>query len=337
MILDSEYYSNFSSYLYALLTCALACFVWLLFNKIRASMPSNKIENPTNYASRLPNFGKDTDESTKAETKREEKTEICTSLSCIRCSKSVYSVEKLLTKWSIIEQQFKTDQNTKNRIRNGILNTSKRLEMYETNQQEPTLFYLEGLPSQIWYNSHMYASEVSILENRSTFDVFKREFMNVYQDLNIGWVANKVPSGGWYLFYLINQGVKNEQNCLKCPRIVETIEGLTSAMLDCAFGNVVFSVLLPGTSIARHCGPTNVRIRCHVPLQVPRGYYISVAGEQQTWREGKTLVFDDSFYHEVYCYGNINEPRVVLMIDLWHPSLLLREQEMIKKLFSPQQ
>ena len=329
MVLEGNYYSEFSSYFYALLTCALGCCIWLLFSKNRSSMRSNNIQNATEK-------GKEIDKSTKVETKREEKVAICTSLSCIRCSKSIYSVEKLLTKWSTVEQQFKTDQDTKSRMRNGILNTSKRLETYERRQQEPTLFYLEGLPSQIWYSNDEYSSEVFILHNQSTLDMFRKEFMDVYRDLNVGWVSNEVPSGGWHLFYLINQGIKNEQNCLKCPKVVETIEGLKSAMLDCAFGNVVFSVLLPGTHIARHCGPTNVRIRCHVPLQAPEGYFISVAGEEKTWREGETMIFDDSFYHEVYCHGNINEPRVVLMIDLWHPSLLLREREMIKNLFSPQ-
>ena len=329
MLLNGDYYSELSGFVYFFLTCALAYFVWLHFSKRRAFPTSN-------YASRATNFNDDTDK-TKVEVEREEKKGVCTSLSCIRCSKSVYSVQKLLTKWCTIEQQFKVDLNMKNRIRNGISNTSKRLGKYERSQQKPTLFYLEGLPSQTWYKNSDYSNEVSILENQSTLNIVQKEFVNIYQDLKNGWVSNEVPSGGWYLFYLINQGVKNEQNCLKCPKVVEIIKRLKSTMLDCAFGNVVFSVLLPGTHIACHCGPTNVRIRCHLPIQAPEGYFISVAGEQKTWQEGETLIFDDSFYHEVYCRGNINEPRVILMIDLWHPSLLISEREMINKLFSPQQ
>ncbi len=132
MVLEGNYYSEFSSYFYALLTCALGCCIWLLLSKNRSSMRSNNIQNATEK-------GKEIDKSTMVETKREEKAAICTSLSCIRCSKSIYSVEKLLKKWSTVEQQFKTDQDTKSRIRNGILNTSKRLEKYERRQQEPTV------------------------------------------------------------------------------------------------------------------------------------------------------------------------------------------------------
>lgn len=113
-------------------------------------------------------------------------------------------------------------------------------------------------------------------------DIFRKEFVNVYQDSSVGWMANKVPSGGWHLFYLVNQGVKNPDNCLKCPKTLVTFEGLNLTMLDCAFGNVVFSVLLRSTCIARHCGPTNVRIGFHVLLQTPKGFFISVAGEEQT-------------------------------------------------------
>ena len=336
MIIEQEYYSELSRYLCAIIACALASlFMWLAFSKT-CSRASSNFQNPANYVVWENNVGKENVESMTIETTPEEGAETCTSVSCIRCSKSVYSVEKLLKKCSAIEELLKTDVSTGNRMRNGILNASKRLERCQRSQQEPTLFYLKELPSQVWYNSDVYSSEVSGLESQSTLDVFRKEFLSVYQDSSVGWVSNKVPSGGWHLFYLINQGVKNPENCLKCPRTLKAIERLSLAMLDCAFGNVLFSVLSPGTRIARHCGPTNVRIRCHVPLQTPKGFFISVAGKEQTWEEGKTLIFDDSFYHEVYCRGTRDEPRVVLMMDMWHQSLSLSEREMIKRLFPPQ-
>ena len=42
-----------------------------------------------------------------------------------------------------------------------------------------------------------------------------------------------------------------------------------------------------------------------------------MATEWRTWREGRCLVFDDSFEHEVVHPGSA--PRVVLIADLWHP------------------
>lgn len=46
--------------------------------------------------------------------------------------------------------------------------------------------------------------------------------------------------------------------------------------------------------------------------------YLIVGGEKVYLEEGKCVVFDDSFVHEA---GNTSpsEPRVVLVVDFWHP------------------
>jgi len=98
----------------------------------------------------------------------------------------------------------------------------------------------------------------------------------------------------------------------------------------CGGGDVIFSVLTPGTRLRPHCGPSNSRLTCHLGVRVPRteeqGCWVRVAAEApRGWREGRCLVFDDSFEHEV-TYG---EPgpgeafageRVVLLANFWHPS-----------------
>ena len=39
-------------------------------------------------------------------------------------------------------------------------------------------------------------------------------------------------------------------------------------MARTVFGNAFVSVLEPGSEITPHCGPTNLRVRCHLALQV---------------------------------------------------------------------
>lgn len=39
----------------------------------------------------------------------------------------------------------------------------------------------------------------------------------------------------------------------------------------------------------------------------------------RTWEEGKIMVFDDSFEHEVWHNGT--DIRLILIIDVWHPDL----------------
>jgi hypothetical protein len=69
-------------------------------------------------------------------------------------------------------------------------------------------------------------------------------------------------------------------------------------------------VLHPGTSIAAHSGPCNLRLRCHFPLIVPKEREsapkthglmcgLRVGSEVHKWDEGKPLVFDDCYEHEV--------------------------------------
>lgn len=112
----------------------------------------------------------------------------------------------------------------------------------------------------------------------------------------------------------------------------------------------VSQAIVPGTHIRPHHGPTNKKIRCHLPLLVPpfpdenvfhrilteeerNGY--DIRSEQRScirihdeiiyFREGHCFVFDDSFEHEVYHPPHALGPRVVLIMDLWHPELTDQE------------
>ncbi len=39
----------------------------------------------------------------------------------------------------------------------------------------------------------------------------------------------------------------------------------------------------------------------------------------RTWEEGKVIVFDDSFEHEVW--NDSKQERIVLLLNFWHPDL----------------
>lgn len=44
----------------------------------------------------------------------------------------------------------------------------------------------------------------------------------------------------------------------------------------------------------------------------------------RNWVEGKVIIFDDSFEHEVWHKGT--EERLVLIVDVWHPELTPNER-----------
>jgi aspartate beta-hydroxylase len=69
-------------------------------------------------------------------------------------------------------------------------------------------------------------------------------------------------------------------------------------------------------------GVSNIKLRIQLPIIVPEGSCCEIRVENETRKyvEGDTMVFDDSYDHEVKHYGD-NGDRVVLLIDIYHPDL----------------
>lgn len=129
---------------------------------------------------------------------------------------------------------------------------------------------------------------------------------------------NLRDTGDWKQFELFFRGYRIDKNCAKAPLTCRLVEQFTAAR-SCKRGQVKFSVMHPGTHVWPHCGPTNCRIRAHLGLKVPSGTSIRVAEETRFWENGKWLIFDDSFEHEVWHNGT--STRLVLIVDFWHPDL----------------
>ena len=67
--------------------------------------------------------------------------------------------------------------------------------------------------------------------------------------------------------------------------------------------------------------PRNGRLRHHLGLVVPRSVapVLRVCNETRNWVEGKVLIFDDSFEHEVW--HESPEERIVLIVDVEYPEV----------------
>ncbi|XP_013387364.2 aspartate beta-hydroxylase domain-containing protein 2 [Lingula anatina] len=178
----------------------------------------------------------------------------------------------------------------------------------------------------------MFQADVKILESNA--DSIFKEFECVYAS-TVGWVCNTTPTGKWLVFHLVNQGTKLEDNCKKCPHTVSLLKALPSFMGCNLLGNASFSVVYPGTEIAEHFGPTNIRIRTHLGLVVPPECELHVGGQTATWKQGQCTVFDDSFSHSVKHSVKGEGSRVVFMVDLWHPGLTLEEKIALDFIYSP--
>ena len=81
----------------------------------------------------------------------------------------------------------------------------------------------------------------------------------------------------------------------------------------------MFWILAPGTHIPDHRGVTKGLITCHLGLIVPRDGDVRMRVHDRVvrWAEGETLVFDDTYHHEVW--NDTAATRVVLLVQFERP------------------
>ena len=137
-----------------------------------------------------------------------------------------------------------------------------------------------------------------------------------------------MAEGAWNTFPLLRAAKIADDNVKRCPKTWSIVE--KCPLPWGALGGVYFSILSPGTKIAPHFGPSNVKYRYHLTIQEADDAQIRSADEWRTWPEGKCLILDDSFEHEVAHNGQT--ARVVLIVDCWRPDLTEAEREFITQL-----
>jgi len=118
----------------------------------------------------------------------------------------------------------------------------------------------------------------------------------------------------WKTFFLYGYGFEAKLGVEMCPRtaaVMREIPGMTTAM---------FSILSPHKHILDHRGPYKGVLRYHLGLIVPQdaeSCRIRVGEDFRHWEEGNSLIFDDTFNHEVW--NDTPETRVVLFVDVLRP------------------
>src|SRR5437764_4346301 len=118
----------------------------------------------------------------------------------------------------------------------------------------------------------------------------------------------------WKTVFLYGYGFEARLGVELCPRtaaLMREIPGMKTAMI---------SILSPRKHILDHRGPYKGVLRYHLGLIVPKdapSCRIRVGDDIRHWEEGKSLIFDDTFNHEVW--NDTDETRVVLFVDVMRP------------------
>lgn len=252
--------------------------------------------------------------------------QLCPSPDCLRCSttlKTLYcsdvagKLKKMYVKYESLAVHKMEERLTFNV---STLPASRR----------PTVCYLRNMCDDAWHNhKQMYLQDTLT----DAYSGIKAELASSVSNRELWCVSETGKSGAWQKLFLYNQGKKIENNCKEMPKTTQLIEGLDTFMKGVIFGNAFISILDQQSVVEPHCGPTNLRVRCHMGLQIPVGNCsITVNGVEEKWSNQECLLFDDSFVHSA---TNMTESqRIVLIVDLWHPNLTLTEMKILRELFA---
>lgn len=207
---------------------------------------------------------------------------------------------------------------------------------------------------RIAYGDEYVADVVEKLE--SSYKDIKKEYMAAVMGINDGDKAvntqlmegdydvgsseqgHQLHKGSWDWHSYVQGGVKVDNSfSALCPKTTSIIDGLGSKLFSTPFSFAFFSTLHPGSLISPHSSAMNLRLRVHLPLIVPDVWSeadkvgVECGGQKRVWEEGKAVVLDDSYVHHVW--NNTNEPRVVLLVDIWHPDVSLEERKSTEEMF----
>ena len=127
----------------------------------------------------------------------------------------------------------------------------------------------------------------------------------------------------WHLLNLLLYTMWHKKNAELCPKTTSLLKKIKSVK------SAYFSILEPGKHIPPHKGPYKGIIRYQLAISVPKKgeCKILVDGKPYYWKEGESVLFDDTYTHEVV--NNTSEYRVALLLDVKRniPGFFMRQYD----------
>ena len=185
--------------------------------------------------------------------------------------------------------------------------------------QRPVFKYVRGLTSKPWHNKNDFIFTTKLEDGAKQIRselIYNLENHPYLFMQNYGYMP---VCGNWKVIKLISNDGQQTKYVDYFPKTMKIIDNSEQKFIA-----ITFSAIKPGTHIAAHTGPSNDQLRVHLSLVHMGGARIRVGTEWRSWEEGKVFIFDSSWEHEVVHNGN--DTRIVLILDIWHPDLPLKDQ-----------
>ena len=118
---------------------------------------------------------------------------------------------------------------------------------------------------------------------------------------------------GWKRFYVKWYGNPLPSAQQLCPRTVELVRSIP------AVHGAMFALMTPQSAVGRHRDPFAGSLRYHLGLVTPNSdaCRIFIDGNSYSWRDGKDLVFDETYVH--HFENRTDQSRIILFCDFERP------------------
>lgn len=140
--------------------------------------------------------------------------------------------------------------------------------------------------------------------------LFENGYLTAKDDLP---ASSFYKNGRWTSFYLksFNNDIPSAYSL--APKTMALLDQLPNMKM------ALFACLNPGKTINGHHDPFAFTLRYSLGLVTPNSEQsgIMINGEHVAWRDGESVLFDETYYH--YAYNDSDKPRIILMTDIERP------------------
>lgn len=170
-------------------------------------------------------------------------------------------------------------------------------------------------PERAWFSEQQFPELNALTEN---WEVIRDEALALQNHIKAASSHNDAGFNtffkrGWKRFYLKWYGEAHPSAQALCPvttRLVSNIPSVKAAM---------FAELPAGSHLGQHRDPYAGSVRYHLGLSTPNDdrCFIDVDGISESWRDGKAMIFDETYVH--WAQNNTDKTRIILFCDIERP------------------
>lgn len=179
------------------------------------------------------------------------------------------------------------------------------------------MYTFSKIPTTPYLNKDMFP-ELAVLSDN--WESIRDEAINLRDQDHIQAAQQNNDAGfnsffksGWKRFYLKWYDASHPSASTLCPKTFALLQKIPTVKA------AMFAELPPGATLNPHRDPYAGSIRYHLGLSTPNddACYIDVDGERYSWRDGKCVIFDETYIHEAH--NNTNVDRIILFCDVERP------------------